>query len=78
MVDFKVGDRVWIINFEVEDDFYLLSKQTITDLLEDQVECEDEFNTFHVAYEDVYRSKSEALNVMISKLQELSAGLENN
>ncbi len=78
MVDFKVGDRVWIINFEVEDDFYLLSKQTITDLLEDQVECEDEFNTFHVAYEDVYRSKSEALNVMISKLQELSAGLESN
>ncbi len=73
MVDFKIGDQVWIINFEVEDDFYLLSKQTITDLLEDQVECEDEFNTFHVAYEDVYRSRSEALNVMISKLQELSA-----
>ncbi|CEG56986.1 hypothetical protein [Legionella fallonii] len=76
MVDFKIGEQVWIINFEVEDDFYLLSKQTITDLLEEQVECEDEFNTFHVSYEDVYRSKSEALNVMISKLQELSAECE--
>lgn len=75
MTDFTLGEQVWIINFEVEDDFYLLSKQTITDLLEDQVECEDDFNTFHVAYEDVYRSKSEALSVMISKLQELRAEL---
>ena len=69
MTDFKIGDQVWIISFEVEDDFYLLSKQTITELLEDKVECEDDFNTFHVSYEDIYRKKSEALSEMINRLQ---------
>lgn len=68
MTDFQLGDQVWIISFEIEDDFYLLSKQTITDLLEDQVECEDDFNTFHVSYEDIYRSKSDALDAMINRL----------
>ncbi len=71
MNQYNIGDQVWIISFEVEDDFYLLSKQTITDVLEDQVECEDEFNTFHVSYEDIYKSKSEALEVMIERLTQL-------
>lgn len=69
MTDFKIGDEVWIISFEPDDDFYLLSKQIITDLLEDKVECEDEFNTFHVDYEDIYTTKSEALEAMILRLQ---------
>jgi hypothetical protein len=68
MNNFELGDQVWIISFEEADDFYLLSKQTITELLEDKVECEDDFNTFHVAYEDIYRKKSEAIDVMIEKL----------
>ena len=71
MMDFKVGEEIWIISFEVENDFYLLSKQIITELLEDQIECEDEFNTFHVSYEDAYRTKLEALSVMIDRLQSL-------
>lgn len=71
MTDLKIGDEVWIISFEVENDFYLLSRQTITDLVEDQVECEDDFNTFHVSYDDIYRSKSEALSVMIERLRHL-------
>lgn len=68
MTDLKIGEEVWIISFEVENDFYLLSKQVITELLEDQVECEDEFNTFHVSYDDIYRSKADAFNVMIERL----------
>lgn len=68
MMDFKLGEEVWIISFEVENDFYLLAKQTITELLEEHVECEDEFNTFHVAYEDIYRDKTAALNAMIERL----------
>lgn len=71
MTDFKIGEEVWIISFEVESDFYLLSKQMITELAEEHVECEDEFNTFHVAYDDIYRSKTEALSVMIEKLRNL-------
>ncbi|BCA95381.1 hypothetical protein TUM19329_17420 [Legionella antarctica] len=71
MTDFQPGEQVWIISFEVEDDFYLLSKQTITDVLEDKVECEDDFNTFHVSYEDIYKTKSEALDEMISRLQDM-------
>lgn len=71
MTDFKIGDQIWIINFEMEDDFYLLSKQTITDIFEDQVECEDDFNTFHVVYEDIYKTKPEALEAMISRLKNL-------
>ena len=71
MNQYNIGDQVWIISFEVEDDFYLLSKQTITDVLEAQVECEDEFNTFHVSYEDIYTSKPEALEVMIERLTQL-------
>lgn len=71
MTDFKIGEQVWIISFEVEDDFYLLSKQTITELLEGRVECEDDFNTFHVSYEDMYKTKSEALDAMIFRLQHL-------
>lgn len=71
MTDFKIGDQIWIISFEVEDDFYLLSKQTITDLLDKKVECEDEFNTFHVSYEDIYKTKSEAIDAMIERLQHL-------
>lgn len=75
MTDFKIGDEVWIISFEVENDFYLLSRQIITDLLEDQVECEDEFNTFHVSYDDIYRNKSDALSAMIERLRHLREGL---
>jgi hypothetical protein len=71
MTDFEIGDQVWIISFEVEDEFYLLSKQTITNLFEDQIECEDDFNTFHVAPEDIYRTKMEAVNEMINRLQKL-------
>ncbi len=72
MSDYNIGDEVWIISFETEDDFYLLSRQVVTDLLEDKVECEDEFNTFHVSYEDIYKTKAEALAVMISRLTQLS------
>jgi hypothetical protein len=68
MTDLKIGEEVWIISFEVENDFYLLSKQVITELLEDQVECEDEFNTFHVSYDDIYRSKADGFNAMIERL----------
>ncbi|EHL31290.1 hypothetical protein [Legionella drancourtii] len=75
MTDFKIGEEVWIISFEVENDFYLLSKQLITELSEEHVECEDEFNTFHVSYDDIYRSKTEALSVMIEKLRNLRDGL---
>lgn len=76
MTDFKPGDQVWIISFEVEDDFYLLSKQTITELMDGQVECEDDFNTFHVAYEDIYIKKSEALDSMIERLKSIRKELE--
>ena len=78
MTHFKIGDEVWIISFEPENDFYLLSRQVITELLEDQVECEDEFNTFHVAYDDVYRTQLEALNVIIKKLEHLRDELVYN
>ena len=71
MDNLNIGDEVWIISFEQENDFYLISKQIITDLLEDQVECEDEFNTFHVAYEDIYMSREEAVQEMILRLQQL-------
>jgi hypothetical protein len=69
MTHLKIGDQIWMISFETEDDFYLLSRQTITELLENGVECEDEFNTFHVSYEDIYNTKSEALDAMIQRLQ---------
>ena len=71
MTDYEIGDQVWIISFEVEDEFYLLSKQTITDILDGHIECEDDFNTFHVAPEDIYRTKKEAVNEMINRLQAL-------
>ncbi|KTD76305.1 hypothetical protein [Legionella waltersii] len=71
MAHFKIGDEIWIISFETEDDFYLLSRQVITELLDDGVECEDEFNAFHVSYEDIYSSKSAALDAMIERLQRL-------
>lgn len=71
MADYQLGDLVWIISFEEADDFYLLSKQTITDFLDGQVECEDDFNTFHVSYEDIYRDKEEAINEMIRRLNTL-------
>ena len=69
MRDFQLGELVWILSFE--DDFYLLSKQTIVEILEDHVECEDDYNTFHVAFEDIYRNKEEALTEMISRLKEM-------
>ncbi|MDI1352407.1 MAG: hypothetical protein PSV35_06505 [bacterium] len=68
MSDFQLGEQVWIISFELEDDFYLLSKQTIVELLDGHVECEDDFNTFHVAHEDIYRTKSAAIDEMIARL----------
>jgi hypothetical protein len=71
MAHFKIGDQIWIISFETEDDFYLLSRQIITGILEDGVECEDDFNTFHVSYEDIYNTESEALDAMIQRLQHL-------
>ena len=71
MTDLQLGEQIWIISFEVENDFFLLSKQTIVELSEEHIECEDEFNTFHVAYEDAYKTQAEALDVMIEKLQQL-------
>jgi len=71
MMDFKIGDEIWMISFELEDDFYLLSRQIISGFLEDKVECEDEFNTFHVAAEDIYRTKAEAVTAMIERLKRL-------
>ena len=69
MADFQLGDLVWIISFDETDEFYLLSKQTITEFLEDnQVECEDDFNTFHVGHEDIYRNKKEAIDEMKRRL----------
>jgi hypothetical protein len=76
MMDLKIGEEIWIISFEVENDFYLLSKQTVTELMEDHIECEDDFNTFHVAYDDVYKTELEALAVMIDRLQQLHKELQ--
>jgi hypothetical protein len=75
MNDLKIGDQIWIISFEIENDFYLLAKQTIVELTEEHIECEDEFNTFHVSYDDVYKTESEAIAVMIERLNDLRAGL---
>lgn len=75
MNDLKIGDQIWIISFEVENDFYLLTKQTITELEEEHIECEDEFNTFHVSYDDVYATESEAITVMIERLNDLRASV---
>lgn len=77
MAHFKIGDQIWIISFETEEEFYLLSRQTVTELLEDGVECEDEFNTFHVSYEDIYNSKAEAVDAMIQRLQQLRSASKN-
>ncbi|MGL6035909.1 MAG: hypothetical protein ACRC0B_01890 [Legionella sp.] len=71
MTDLQLGDQVWILNIELEDEFYLLAKQTVTEILEDSVECEDDFNTFHVAYEDIFRKKADALDAMIERLNAL-------
>ena len=71
MTDLQLGDQVWILNIELEDEFYLLAKQTVTEILEDSVECEDDFNTFHVAYEDIFRKKADALDAMIERLNVL-------
>lgn len=71
MSNFQLGEQVWMINIEIEDDYFLLSKQTITELADDHVECEDDFNAFHVAYEDIFRSKSEAFDAMIERLTTL-------
>jgi len=69
MADFQLGDLVWIISFDDQDEFYLLSKQTITEFLDDKtVECEDDFNTFHVGHEDIYRNKEDAVNEMMRRL----------
>lgn len=69
MANFQLGDLVWIISFDDQDEFYLLSKQTITDFLDDStVECEDDFNTFHVDYKDIYRSKEDAVSEMMRRL----------
>lgn len=77
MNDIQLGDQVWIINFEEE--FYLLSKQTVTEILaeENKIECEDDFNTFHVSYEDIYRTESEAIDAMINRLKELRSKFNN-
>jgi hypothetical protein len=77
MAHFKIGEQIWIISFETEEEFYLLSRQTVTELLEDGVECEDEFNTFHVSYEDIYSSKAEAVDAMIQRLQQLRNASKN-
>lgn len=71
MNDLQLGDQVWIINFE--DEFYLLAKQTVTEILaeENKVECEDDFNTFHVSYEDIYRTEKAAIDAMIERLTAL-------
>lgn len=71
MTDLQLGEQVWILNVELEDEFYLLAKQTVTEILEDSVECEDDFNTFHVAYEDIFRKKADALDAMIERLKAL-------
>ena len=74
-MDLELGDQIWIISFEVESDFYLVSKQTVVGLTDEHVECEDEFNTFHVDYQDVYKTQSEAFDVMIDRLQQLKKEL---
>ena len=71
MADFQLGDLVWIISFDEQDEFYLLSKQTITDFIDGKVECEDDFNTFHVDHEDIYRKKDEAIDEMVKRLNQL-------
>lgn len=71
MTNFQLGEQVWIISFDVEEEFFLLSKQTITDFLDGQVECEDDFNTFHVAIEDIYKSKTDAIDSMVERLSAL-------
>lgn len=71
MTEFQLGEQVWIICFDIEDDFFLLSKQTITDIMEDQLECEDDFNTFHVDRTDVYRNKTEAFDSMMERLNQV-------
>lgn len=71
MHPFKIEDEVWMISFETENDFYLLAKQVIVELHEDYAVCEDDFNTFHAAYSDLFYSRSEALNVMLDKLHQL-------
>lgn len=71
MTEFQLGEQVWIICFDIEDDFFLLSKQTITDIMEDQLECEDDFNTFHVDRKDVYRNKTEAFDSMMERLNQI-------
>lgn len=76
MTDFKIDDYVWIISFELDNDFYLLSRQQITALLDDNLECEDDFNTFHVDYKDVYKTKAEALDAMIAKLNDMRNQLD--
>jgi hypothetical protein len=75
-MDVKIGDEIWIISFEIENDFYLVSKQTIVEITEEQVECEDDFNTFVVSYKDIYKTKSEALSAMIDRLVQLQAEQE--
>lgn len=75
-MDFQLGDLVWIISFDQAEDFYLLSQQTITDFLDGKVECEDDFNTFHVSYEDIYRDKKEAIKSMIQRLNNLADNCE--
>jgi hypothetical protein len=69
MNDLQLGDQVWIISFE--DEFYLLGKQTVTEIGPEHVECEDDFNTFHVAYEDIYRKKEDALDEMVRRLTQM-------
>ncbi len=69
MRDFQLGELVWIISFE--EDFYLLSRQTIVEMFDDHVECEDDYNTFHVAYDDIFINKSEALKEMIFRLTQM-------
>lgn len=73
MNNFKIDDEVWIISFETEADFYLLSKQIIVALEEEHAVCEDDFNTFHVDYDDIYLDKKEALSIMIEKLKNLKS-----
>jgi|GEM_PF-3338352 len=77
MTELKIGDQIWIISFEEADEFYLVTQQTITGFLDDDtVECEDDYNTFHVAYEDIYQDKNQALEAMINRLTKLHNELQ--
>lgn len=70
-LNLQLGDLVWIISFDQAEEFYVLAKLTVTQFIDGKVECEDDFNTFHVDHEDIYRSKEDAIDEMVKRLNQL-------